>query len=472
LGTRRDLTSSETTMEDTHVWVMNADGSNQVQLTNVAENFGPSWSPDSTKIAFTSTRDGDWEVFTMKADGTDPINITGPNQTLSYDDISGGWSPDGATIVFTGVRDGAWEILAMNPDGTNERNLTADDSPPYANINWYPTFRPDGSKVLYMSQPNDGSNDWDIWVMNPDGSDKENVLPDDEWQDDYPNWSPDGTQIIFSGNRSMFGTDLFVMDYVDAQAASATQAPVTQLTSNGTSTSPDWVRTSGAVVPGASVSDLTVTEGNSGTVNATFSVSLSTAATETVTVNFATKDSTAKAGADFTTTSGKLTFAPGQTAKRVTVAVKGDTLYEMPEKFFVNLSAPVNATLVDQQAVGTILDNDPKPSLSIGDVSVVEGNAGTKLAVFSVTLSRVSGAPTTVKYATANGTATAQSADFVPAAKVLSIPAGQLSKTFTVTVNGDTFVEVNEKFFVNLTAPVNAVLADAQAVGAIRNDDS
>jgi plastocyanin len=152
------------------------------------------------------------------------------------------WSPDGTKIVFEGVREGAWEILSINPDGSGEVNLTADDDPPYANLNSYASFRPDGSKLVYMTQPNDGSNDWDIFVMNPDGTQKEGVVPDDEWQDVFPTWSPDGNQIIFSGNRSEFGDDLFVVDYPPAPglAPTGTNTDVSQLTFNGKSTKPDW----------------------------------------------------------------------------------------------------------------------------------------------------------------------------------------------------------------------------------------
>jgi Tol biopolymer transport system component len=255
-GTKIAFSSSRAGTGGYNIYLMNADGSDQIALTEGAEyedNFRPSWSPDAAKIAFTSTREEagqiDWEIYTMNADGSEETNITGPYQTIAYDDMGPDWSPDGTKIVFQGVRDGAWELLTVNPDGSGELNLTADDEPSYANINWYPSYRPDGSKILYMSQPNNGSNDWDIWVMNPDGTGKENVLPDDEWQDDYPRWSPDGNQIIFSGNRSSNGTDLFVMDYPPVApgagvGAAATElangSQVTQLTFNGKSGSPDW----------------------------------------------------------------------------------------------------------------------------------------------------------------------------------------------------------------------------------------
>jgi Tol biopolymer transport system component len=236
-------------VEANNIFVMNADGSDQVQLTFEADHltsFQPSWSPDGAQLAFTSDREGDWEIYTMDADGFDQTNITGPNQSLSYDDKNPDWSPDGARIVFEGVREGAWEILTIAPDGTEEVNLTAEDDPPWTNINGYASYRPDGSKIVFMSQVNDGSEDWDIWVMNPDGTDKENVLPDNEWQDVAPKWSPDGIQIIFYSNRSESGFDLFTMDYPPVAQSqgmvtrSMGAVEVQQLTADGRSSNPDW----------------------------------------------------------------------------------------------------------------------------------------------------------------------------------------------------------------------------------------
>ena len=112
-------------------------------------------------------------------------------------------------------------------------------------------------------------------------------------------------------------------------------------------------------VPALSINDVTVTEGNAGTTNATFTVSLSASSSQQVTVNFATADDTAIQPGDYTSSSGTLTFASGETTKSITVSVNGDTADEADERFFVNLSGATNATISDGQGVGTITDDDP-----------------------------------------------------------------------------------------------------------------
>jgi hypothetical protein len=226
--------------------------------------------------------------------------------------------------------------------------------------------------------------------------------------------------------------------------------------------------------PSLSINDVAVAEGNSGTTNATFTVSLSAASTSAVTVKYDTANGSATASSDYQAASGTLTFAPGDTSKTITVAVNGDTTPESDETFAVNLSNPTNATIADGQGIGTIQNDDQPPptppGVSINDVTVTEGNSGTTDAIFTVTLSTVSSSTVTVKYDTADSTATAGS-DYQSASGTLTFAPGQTSKTITVTVNGDTVVEPDETFFVNLSNPTNATLTDSQGVGTIKNDD-
>ncbi len=223
--------------------------------------------------------------------------------------------------------------------------------------------------------------------------------------------------------------------------------------------------------PAISINDVTVTEGNSGTVNATFTAMLSAASAQTVTVNYATANGTATAGSDYFSGSGTVTFAPNVTAQTFSVTVNGDGLDEANETFFVNLSGAVNATIADAQGQGTITDDDAAPSIKINDVAVTEGNSGTVTAAFTVTLSPASGQTVTVNYTTANGTASAGS-DYLASSGTLTFTAGSTSQTINVTVNGDATVEANETFVINLSGAVNATIADAQGQGTINNDDA
>ncbi|HYZ18358.1 MAG TPA: Calx-beta domain-containing protein [Gaiellaceae bacterium] len=222
--------------------------------------------------------------------------------------------------------------------------------------------------------------------------------------------------------------------------------------------------------PSLSVNDVGVTEGNSGSVNATFTVTLAPASGQTVTLDYATADDTATAGADYQSTSGQLSFVAGQTARTVTVPVFGDAIDETHERFTVALSNAANATIADGQGVGTINDDDG-PTVSIGDIAVAEGNSGTATASFLVSLSAPSPQTVGVSYATANGTATAP-ADYVAAAGTLTFAPGETAKPVAVGVNGDVFDELDEAFFVNLSAPVNGTVGDGQGVGTITDDDA
>jgi large repetitive protein len=220
--------------------------------------------------------------------------------------------------------------------------------------------------------------------------------------------------------------------------------------------------------PTVSINDVAVTEGNTGTTDATFTISLSKASSQDVTVHYATADGTATAGSDYTAASGDVTIPHGQTTYAVTIAVTGDRVAESTETFAVNLSAPVNATIGDGQGTGTIVDDEPL--ISINDVTVTEGNTGRVSATFTVSLSAVYDADVTIHYDTANGTATAGS-DYTAASGTVTIPAGQTSKTLTVAVLGDRVAEPTETFVVNLSAPVNAGVSDGQGVGTILDDE-
>jgi subtilisin family serine protease len=222
--------------------------------------------------------------------------------------------------------------------------------------------------------------------------------------------------------------------------------------------------------PVVSIGDVELAEGDNRYTNAQFTVSLSNPSASVVIIAYATATNTARAGRDFSNRRGKVKFLPGETNKIISVRVVSDARNEDDETFFVNLTAASGATIGQAQGVGTILDDDPLPALAISDVTVKEGNSGAKNAVFKLRLSAPSGRDVAVSYATASGSALAET-DFISTNGVLIFPAGKVAQKITVKVPGDALQESNLTFFVNLSDPVNVTLADDQGVGTIVNND-
>jgi Calx-beta domain len=221
--------------------------------------------------------------------------------------------------------------------------------------------------------------------------------------------------------------------------------------------------------PSISVRDAVVAEGNSGTTQATFVVALSGPSSQSVSCSFATSNGTATAGSDYIATSGALTFAPGEVEKPVVVLVNGDTVDEVQETFFLDISNVQNATVSSSRGTGFIVDDDG-PTISINDVSVTEGNSATKAATFTLTLSGPSVEAIAVRAITTPGTATASS-DYNSINLAVIFQPGELTRTLDVGVIGDTNLESNETFFVNLTEAFATTIADGEGVGTIIDDD-
>lgn len=222
--------------------------------------------------------------------------------------------------------------------------------------------------------------------------------------------------------------------------------------------------------PSMVIDDVAISEGNSGQVVAKFKVTLSGPSGKAVTVKYATSNNTAVAAADYATSAGTLNFPAGTTSQPVIVLVNADSLDEINETFFVNLSSATSAVITDNRGVGTIIDDDPLPSLSINNVSIFEGNAGYTLATFTVTLSAASGRAVSVGYATANSTGLSSS-DYSSKSGVLSFASGVVSKTISVVVKGDLLKELDELFSLNLSNALNATMADSLGIARILNDD-
>ena len=222
--------------------------------------------------------------------------------------------------------------------------------------------------------------------------------------------------------------------------------------------------------PTLSITDVTVTEGDAETGNATFTVSLSTASSRTVTVSCQTADYTAIAGIDYVALDPvTLTFAPGETSQTIDIQVNGDTTDENDETFYVNLSGPSNATLSDFQGIGKISNDDGASAISVEDASVIEGDSGTAYLLFTVSLSSPSSKMISVDYQTADETATGGTDYEAVETETLTFNPGDTIRTVAVAVIGDTLVEADETFFLN---PQNAGISNSQGTGTIINDDT
>ena len=231
--------------------------------------------------------------------------------------------------------------------------------------------------------------------------------------------------------------------------------------------------------PSITINDVSVSEGDSGTNTAAFTVTLSATSTEIVNVDFTTAlDGSATSGTDYVATNGTLTFPAGTLTQQINVPINGDTVDENNENFYVDLSNPVNATIADTYGTGNILDDDSgggggsNPSITINDVGVTEGNSGTTAAAFTVTLSTTSTEIVTVGFTTALDGSATSGTDYVATNGTLTFPAGTLTQQINVPINGDTNDENNENFYVDLSNPVNATIADSYGTGNILDDDS
>ncbi|MCP9296429.1 MAG: FG-GAP-like repeat-containing protein, partial [Planktothrix agardhii LY1] len=231
-----------------------------------------------------------------------------------------------------------------------------------------------------------------------------------------------------------------------------------------------YKNTTPTIIAQISIKDTQIIEGDNGKKLAKFTVSLNTPSTQTVTVNYATTNDTAKAGEDYQRTNGKLTFKPGETSKTINVPVFGDTKLEANETFKLLLSQPQNAKLGKKQAIGSIT-NDDLAKISIKDTQIIEGDDGKKQAKFTVSLSSKVNQKVEVSYATTNGTAKVGE-DYQRTNGKLTFQPNQTQKTILVPILGDTLDEDNETFFLNLSQPKNADLGDKRAIGKITDNDT
>ena len=177
------------------IYTMNADGSNQRRLTSrPSDEQAPNWSPDGRQIIYSSDQGGRWQAWVMNADGSNQHALT----STPWKELPSDWSPDGNLVAFMSSRNDPnptgcypwcnWQLYVMRTDGSEQRRLlvsTGSDE--------WPRWSPDGRRLVFFSRR---AGNWDIYVVNADGTGERRLTTTPAWEA-LPVWSPDGSQIVF-----------------------------------------------------------------------------------------------------------------------------------------------------------------------------------------------------------------------------------------------------------------------------------
>jgi hypothetical protein len=405
------------------IYAIDPDGTDEANLSNNPPgcprppsqcniDADPAYSPDGTKIAFETRR--------ANAAGNPAIFLMNAADGSGQTNLSNP-PPPFRDVSATFSPDGtkiafsrSGDIFVMDADGNNQTPLTSDGSSPFDHR---PTWSPDGSKITFVKNFNE------LFVMNANGTGEQVQLTTDPGTDSEPSYSPDGKKIAWRSSRGNSGSgDIFVME---ADRPEGPENPPRRLTDQAAQDDDE--------------AD-------------TFFDQMPAFSPDGTRIAFASSRDDAGGNEDGNGEIFTMNSVDGTKVEQVTdTEFSSASFHDGP----------------DWQPVA--------PAVSIADVRVPEGNAGTRAATFTVSLSGASGGPVTVDFATANGTATAGS-DYRAQTGRLTFAAGETSKPITVPILGDPRDEPDETFSLNLSNPrsglVAGKIARAQAVATIVDDDA
>lgn len=380
------------------------------------------------RIVFTSNRDGNNEIYIMDGDGANLQRLT----NLPGNDHSPCLSPDGRKLLWASSRQagaGA-DIYEMNIDGTNERQLTSNGADEI-----HPSYSPDGTKVAYSRY---GINDYDIWIFDLKNM-TERRLTSNSLGDYNPAWSPDGSKIAF---KTFYGQN-YTPQVTVINSSGTGQA---QLTTEGGNEYPSWNKDG----------YIAFWSNRGGQLNI-YAMNADGSNQQPLTTSAANRDPA------WNPAGTKIAFARNTGAD-----------YEI-YSLDINGDPPVRLTTNSAQDDTPFWGRAPLPdsgrTLSIEDTEVVEGDSGSVVARFKVSLSAAATVPVSVTYGVASGTANI-GFDVARVSGTVFFAAGETEQFIDIPVLGDTSTEGDETFRVNLTNPLGATITDSQGIGTIIDNES
>jgi len=431
----------------------------------------PSVAEDGGTLTFTVSLDAasptdavmsDSSAAGTATDGSDYTGVTGTltiiaGQTQGTIDV-----PVLDDSTYEGDEDLTMNLVAVSgvvvDDPQGDGTITEDDAQPNITVDDPAASENGGPLTFTISLDNAAGVD-----VNVDYATSDNTAADGA---DYTGQT--GTATILAGNTTTT-VDVPLLDdstyegdeTLNLDLSGAVHGVISDAQGQGTITEDD-------PMPTIDVDSPVVGEGDG---TAMFTITVDAAAAVDVNVDYATSDTSATDGADYTGQSGTATILAGDTSTTVDVPVVDDGTYEGDETFSLDLSNEVNGVLGTASGTGTIQDDDPAPDVDIAPAQVLEGDGGTTPLDLNVYLSNPSAEDISVNYVTSDGTATAGS-DYEASSDTLTIPAGDTVGQVEVTVDGDTTYEPNEDLTVTLSGLVGtANLITDHATGTIRNDD-